>query len=103
MACVMKTSSIFFRCCRKVVGNGENTLLWEYLWIGDKPLRERYNRMYRLTFSFNLTVPKYFRMVWGVLGFRESYLGILLSCGLNLRICVPMWFFQRRKIVVGGC
>ncbi|GJW58321.1 hypothetical protein Tco_0105052 [Tanacetum coccineum] len=34
--------------CRKKVGNGEDTLFWKEVWMGDKALKFQYARLYAL-------------------------------------------------------
>jgi hypothetical protein len=52
----MKTTTTFSRCCGRIVANGEITFFLEDRWIGDKPLREKFPRLYLLTFSVNIIV-----------------------------------------------
>jgi hypothetical protein len=72
---VMKVSPFFYRCCRKKVGNGENTMFWEDVWLGNIPFRERFARLYNLTFSINFMVAKVFKEGWGCIRFRRVLWG----------------------------
>jgi hypothetical protein len=70
---VIKTAGTFSRCCRKIIGNGQRTLFWEDLWVGDKPLREKFPRLYFLTVNF--TVARVFNEGWGCIRFRRVLFG----------------------------
>jgi hypothetical protein len=56
----MKVSPFFYKCCRKVVGNGEDTTFWEDVWLGSIPLREKVSRLYNHTFSIKVTMVRVF-------------------------------------------
>jgi hypothetical protein len=71
----MKVSPFFYRCCRKKVGNGENTMFWEDVWLGNIPFRERFARLYNLTFNINFMVAKVFEEGWGCIRFRRVLWG----------------------------
>jgi hypothetical protein len=72
---LMNVSPISFRFCRKVIGNGERTLFWEDTWLGQKPIRELFPRLYLLTFYVNITVSKVFSEGWGVIRFQRILFG----------------------------
>jgi hypothetical protein len=71
----MKVAPFFYRCCRKITGNGEETIFWEDVWIGAIPLKERFPRLYNLTFSVYITVAKVFVEGWGCIRFRRVLWG----------------------------
>ena len=43
------TAHMISSCIRRKVGNGEDTLFWQDIWIGDKPLKNMFPRIFRLS------------------------------------------------------
>nr|GEV97068.1 RNA-directed DNA polymerase, eukaryota, reverse transcriptase zinc-binding domain protein [Tanacetum cinerariifolium] len=46
---------------RKKVGNGEDTLFWEEVWMGDKALKLQYAKLYALEMSKHITIANKLR------------------------------------------
>ena len=45
---IMGVKNVFYKYCKKMVGDGRNTRFWEDWWVDDKPLRIRYPRLYNI-------------------------------------------------------
>jgi hypothetical protein len=53
---LMSVKDGFFERGSMVVGNGQNTRLWEDTWLGNKPLCDQYNSLYSTVNHKNVTV-----------------------------------------------
>ena len=53
---VLSVKNIFYKYCKKYIGNGENTRFWEDWWVDDKPLKDRCPRIYNLCREKNVIV-----------------------------------------------
>lgn len=51
---VDESKRCFLKFCNKEIGNIKRTRFWEDLWVSDVPLRDKYARLYNLTFSPNI-------------------------------------------------
>ena len=82
---LMGVKDIFFKFRRKVIGNGERTRFWEDLWVGDRPLCERFSRLYNLTFSKNVLVAAVLNTNWVAIKFRRVLWGETALMWQNLK------------------
>ena len=91
----MKVRVIFFRYCRKVIGNGDRTSFWNDLWLGDKQLSETFPILFNLSHGKNVSVAKVFLEVWEVLNFRRNLWGELADMLLTLKeLCMGVQLTQ---------
>jgi hypothetical protein len=54
-----------------VLGDGKKTRFWEDCWLGNRPLCQKFPRLYYLTFSQNILVNTVFVKGLGCLKFRR--------------------------------
>ena len=45
------TSEALRKCSSYQVGNGNHVALWNDAWLGDKPLRDQFPRLYKISSS----------------------------------------------------
>jgi hypothetical protein len=91
---VIKKAGTFSTCCRKFIGNGQRTLFWEDLWVGDKPLREKFPRLYFLNFSVYFIVARVFNEGWGCIRFWRVLFGETAKLWQELKnLCQNVSFF----------
>jgi hypothetical protein len=96
---VLSREEWFQDSVHRVVGNGENTLFWSNVWVGDVSFRVRYSRLYDLSLFKEETVADMCQLGWGVEGqawswrrglfvWEEEMLGelILLLQGVTLQV-----------------
>jgi hypothetical protein len=50
----------FYSCYKRVLEDGRKTRYWEDCWLGDRPLCNKFRRLYYLTSSPNITVNTFF-------------------------------------------
>lgn len=67
---LMKVRTVFLQYSRKMVGNGERTMFWSDVWLGDKPLSVQFPRLFLLIFSANFTVAKALSKNMSLIRFR---------------------------------
>lgn len=55
---LLKIKDLFYPNCKKVIGEGKNTRIWKGRWVGDRPLKIAYPRLYLLSFDHNISAPE---------------------------------------------
>jgi hypothetical protein len=87
---------------KKLYENGEHTLFWEDVWIGQKPIREIFPRLYFLTFTVNVSVKFVISGGWGVIHFRRNIFGVTARmCGELKEICEDVTLNNKQDKCVG--
>ena len=95
---VMRVKDLFFKICRKIVGNGERTRFWEYLWVGDCILCKKFLRLYNLSLSKNISVARVFNSDWSCFNFRRNLWGDLAVMWGELKnICSHVYLNEEDK------
>ena len=74
---ILKVRDIFFKFCRKKIGNCCRTRFWDDTWIGEESLKDIFPRLYNISHSKNITVSKVFSEGWNTLKFRRNLWGEL--------------------------
>lgn len=78
---ILEVKEIFYKFCKKKLGDGKNTRFWEYVWVDEKLLKHAYPRLYFLTFDHNITVAQ---KGWHDFKFRRTLYGETLDLWNNL-------------------
>ena len=70
---LLKHKEFFFSLlCKFNVGNGENTRFWEDWWVGSRPLKDLYPRLYNISFDHNISVAEAVNRGWQGFSFRRT-------------------------------
>jgi hypothetical protein len=81
---LMQVNNIFYKYCDRVLVSGNKTSFWKDAWYQHKPLCERFNRLYDLSFNKDITVDKVVRSFGSCLVFRRTLWGELAWEWFNL-------------------
>lgn len=82
---LLGVKDLFYQHCKKMIGDGKNTRFWEDWWVGDKPLKFSYPRLYLLSFDHNISVANAVAKGWERFSFRRTLLGESLELWNSLK------------------
>jgi hypothetical protein len=71
----MRIKDLFYKYCRKNIGNGKPTSSWFDTWLGDLPLSVQFKRLFDLSFDKKINVEKVINSNFSMLTFRRSLVG----------------------------
>src|SRR4051812_17369206 len=53
---LMEVKKLYFQHVKKKTGDGNETRFWEDWWVGSRPLKDMYPRLYNISFDHNISV-----------------------------------------------
>jgi hypothetical protein len=110
----MSVKDMFYKLCRRKLGNGLRTRFWEDIWWRDKSLSETFPNLYAICVSRDVTVAEVINSNCEVLKFRRTLVGDNLQLWLQLQdICRGtvlgnvkdslVWGFDAKGFSVKSC
>ena len=62
---LLGVKKLYFQHVKKKLGDGVSTTFWEDWWVGSKPLKDAYPRLYNISFDHNISVAEAIQKGWG--------------------------------------
>jgi hypothetical protein len=87
----------FYKCCKKVVGNGKSTSFWKNIWCGDVSLADKFPRLYNIARDKDITVEKVLNSDFQALSFRRRIIGDLSMKFGDLVACCNTFQINNQK------
>jgi len=74
---ILNVKDMFYKFCRKKVGNGSSTSFWENMWCGDFTVADKFPRLFNLALNKEISVDKVLSSDFNALSFRRRIVGDL--------------------------
>ena len=65
----------YFQHVKKKLGDENESRYWEDWWVGSKPLKDLYPRLYNISFDHNILVAEAINRGWQGFSFRRTLTG----------------------------
>lgn len=73
---ILEAKEVFYRNCKRVVGNGKSTSFWNDCWCGPLPLSVRFKRLFELSLNKEIRVDVVLNSSFESLTFRRRLVGV---------------------------